>query len=101
MKGVRFIDTLSAPALRAGALTSLCSICRSLLRALPRSQHHAGDDQAPQGAYLRCAGALRVRIRVKPVLRQQKTLETKWFQGFLVVRGTGLELPFLFSILCY
>ena len=24
---------------------SLCSICRSLLRALPRSQHHAGDNQ--------------------------------------------------------
>ena len=24
---------------------SLCSICRSLLRALPRSRHHAGDNQ--------------------------------------------------------
>ena len=59
--------------------------------ALPHSQHHAGDNQAPQGAYLRCAGALRVRIRVKPVLRQQKTLETMWFQGFRMVRGTGLE----------
>ena len=35
---------------------------------------------------------LRVRIRVKPVLRQQKTLETMWFQGFRMVRGTGLEL---------
>ena len=42
----------------------------------------------------------KVRIRVKPVLRQQKTLETKWFQGFRVVRGTGLELMQRVPILC-
>ena len=61
-------------------------------RRSPRERNAAAGQLPAYGAvYFRCAGALRVRIRVKSVLRQQKTLETKWFQGFPMVRGTGLE----------
>ena len=31
----------------------------------------------------------------------KKALKLLSFKAFFVVRGTGLELPFLFSILCY